>query len=59
MGELVLLEADPREHVELATLQALPGKTWNHPVVVGDRLYLRNASEAVCYRLPTKSADVR
>lgn len=58
MGELVLLQADPREHVELATLQALPGKTWNHPVVVGDRLYLRNAGEAVCYRLPTKSADV-
>jgi outer membrane protein assembly factor BamB len=50
-GELVLLATDPEEHRELATLQALDGKTWNHPVVVGDRLYIRNANEAVCYKL--------
>ncbi len=52
-GELVLLKADPKDHIELATISALNGKTWNHPVVVGDRLYLRNANEAVCYQLPT------
>ncbi|MFM2095565.1 MAG: hypothetical protein RIS70_2689, partial [Planctomycetota bacterium] len=51
-GELVLLNADPAASVERARLQALEGKTWNHPVVVGDRLFLRNAQEAVCYRLP-------
>ncbi len=53
-GELVLLEATPDEHREIHKLQALDGKTWNHPVVVEDRLYLRNATEAVCYRLPTR-----
>jgi outer membrane protein assembly factor BamB len=53
-GELVLLEANSSEHRELFKMQALSGKTWNHPVVVGDRLYLRNANEAVCYRLPKK-----
>ena len=50
-GELVLLKADPASHQELAKLPALEGKTWNHPVVVGDRLYVRNAQEAACFRL--------
>lgn len=51
-GELVLLEANPEELVERGTITALDGKTWNHPVVIGKRLYLRNAREAVCYELP-------
>jgi outer membrane protein assembly factor BamB len=51
-GELVLLETNPEDHVERGTIKALEGKTWNHPVVVGSRLYLRNAQEAVCYELP-------
>lgn len=55
-GELILLAATPDEHRELAKLAALDGKTWNHPVVVGNRLYLRNANEAVCYELPQPAA---
>lgn len=51
-GELVLVKADPAGHTELAKIEALKGKTWNHPVVVGDRLFIRNAQEAACYRLP-------
>ena len=50
-GELVLLRASPESFQELAKIQAMEGKTWNHPVVVGDKLYIRNAEEAVCYRL--------
>lgn len=56
-GEIVLLEASPTGHQELAKLQALEGKTWNHPVVVGDRLYLRNAREAAAYRLPVSASS--
>lgn len=56
-GELVLLAATPEEHRELAKLVALDGKTWNHPVVVGNRLYLRNAEEAVCYELQQVSVQ--
>ncbi len=51
-GEVVLLKATPGGHQELGSFNAIEGKTWNHPVVVGDRLYLRNSTEAACYRLP-------
>lgn len=51
-GRVYLLPANPAEHVELASVQAIEGKTWNHPVVVGDRLYVRNAQEAAAYVLP-------
>lgn len=51
-GELVLLRANPDRLEELAKIPALDGKTWNHPVVVGNQLYIRNATEAVCYKLP-------
>jgi len=51
---LVLLRANPDRLEELAKLPALTGKSWNHPVVVGNRLYLRNAEEAVCYELQSK-----
>ena len=39
------------KHIELGKIQALTGKTWNHPVLIGNRLYLRNAEEAACYEL--------
>jgi outer membrane protein assembly factor BamB len=50
-GQLVLLAADPNRNVELGRFQALTGKTWNHPVVKKDRVYLRNAQEMACYRV--------
>lgn len=52
-GDLVLLRATPDQLQELAKIPALDGKTWNHPVVVGNRLYVRNAAEAICYELAT------
>ena len=50
-GDLVLLRASPDKLQELAKIPSMKGKTWNHPVVVGNRLYVRNAAEAVCYQL--------
>jgi len=57
-GEVVMLKADPSGHTVLDRFQAIDGKTWNHPVVVGDRLYIRNGKEAACYRLPTQDTSV-
>jgi outer membrane protein assembly factor BamB len=51
-GRVALLQADPTAHKELTSFQALKGKTWNHPVVVGDKLLVRNGTEAACYALP-------
>jgi outer membrane protein assembly factor BamB len=52
-GELVLLKADSSKMVELAKFHAIDGKTWNHSVVVGNQVFIRNAEEAACYELPT------
>src|SRR5688572_3220462 len=56
-GRVVLLKADPSAHTEVASFKALEGKTWNHPVVVGDRLYVRNAQEAAAFQLRTTETN--
>lgn len=56
LGNVILVKPDPSAHTELAKIKAIEGKTWNHPVVIGDRLYIRNAQEAACFRLPTATA---
>jgi outer membrane protein assembly factor BamB len=50
-GDIVLVEATPDGHRELARLPALAGKTWNNPVLAGDLLLVRNDREAACYRV--------
>jgi len=53
-GELVLVLANDRAFVELARFAAIEGKTWNHPVVIGSRVYIRNAEQAACFELKTR-----
>ena len=50
-GEAILVEANPKELKEVARFPVLEGKTWNHPTIVGNRLYVRNAEEIACYEL--------
>ncbi len=55
-GEVVVLRANPKNLEELARKKVLSDKTWNHPVLVRNRLYVRNGEEAVCLEVPLAPA---
>ncbi len=50
-GDVALVKATPDHFTEVAKFTAIEGKTWNHPVVAGDILLVRNGQEMAAFRL--------
>ena len=50
-GELALVRRRPTSSRSWRGFQAIEGKTWNHPVLVGDVLLVRNGEEMAAFRL--------
>ena len=50
-GSLVLVRATPARHEELASFEAISGKTWNHPAITNGTLLIRNLREMAAFDL--------
>src|SRR4029079_19161625 len=50
-GDVALVGATPDHFKEFARVPAIEGKTWNHPVLAGDVLLVRNGQEMAAFRM--------
>lgn len=54
-GSVVLVDTNPKELCELASLQVIGDVTWNTAALSGNRLLMRNSAESACVILPLKT----
>lgn len=55
-GELALVSATTDQYREIAKIPLFDEKTWNHPVIVGNVLLVRNGVEMAAFRLGEEGA---
>ena len=53
-GDIVLVNATPERHEELARFSAITGKTWNVPAIADGRLLVRNATQMACFDISVR-----
>jgi len=56
-GEVTLVGIGGDAPEVLGEFASIEGKTWNHPALVGQRLFVRNGEEIACYELPTAATE--
>lgn len=55
-GEVVMVDATPKEYAELGRFQAVEGQTWNNLCLTGKHLLVRNSQEAACFEVQLRAA---
>jgi outer membrane protein assembly factor BamB len=55
-GDIILASVSREGPKELGRFQAVDGKTWNGPVLVGNRVFLRNAAEMAAYEISVQNS---
>ena len=50
-GKVIIIEGTPDAYKELASVQAIKGKSWTAPSFNNGKIFVRNLTEMACYRL--------
>ena len=58
-GEIALVRADPDTYQLIRQIKCFNDRSWNYPILVGNRLLCRNDREAVCFEITNRESGER